>query len=742
MLRKLSYFILILLVEGAALMAVELMGAKLLAPFYGSSLFVWTAVLGFTVTGLTIGYFLGGHLSGQNLSEKTLFTILGIAAILVFALPYTTGALIACTSGFNLIVGVCISCLLLLLPPMLCFGMVGPITVKLLAGNEQSSGHIAGIVYFVSTLGGIIATFLLGFYLIPLSGLKFCSILTSLSLAALQIIYIIRVYLLKKPLILVLPQQALPTDNKKNKQTKVNSSVTGSGKINPSVYGFAILEGATVMAVELMAARMLAPWFGTSLYVWTAVMAFTLLGLAMGYFIGGRLPGRYKLPGALWWALLIAALFLLLMHLTARQFTVVLNTLNIKTSVIFISLALILPPLLFLGMVPVLLIRYISSVSANVGVITGRIFTISSASGIIALFLFGFYIIPLYGLTNPSIAIGIIVGIIPFLKLISQKKYISILFPIVIICSLSTRKVESNNDNIEIKYYSEGLLGQVLVADIYKFDTSTVNDRLLLVNRIGEAQINRNTGATKWEYPYYISSLCSKLPEKSNALMLGLGGGQIPNLLHYLKFNVDVVELDQRIVDVAQDYFYLNKDINVTVDDARHYLETTTKTYDVIIIDVFHGDITPPHLLSLEAFKKSASLLNKNGFIIVNFFGFLTGDIGKPGRSIYNTMTAAGLYTKILPTTGKEDMRNSLFVGGKQDLDFDSIRSQLSLYGKVVDIDTLFLDCKKFDLKNSMILTDDKPALDLLNMDGVIDFRSSYTDIIKQFLKQGIPLFE
>ena len=742
MFKKHAYFIIILLVEGAALMAVELMGAKLLAPFYGSSLYVWTAVLGFTVTGLTIGYFLGGQISGQKLTEKTLFIILGISSALVFALPYSTDALIACTSGFNLIAGICLSCLLLLLPPMLCFGMVSPMVVKLLAINEQSSGRIAGIVYFVSTLGGIIATFLFGFYLIPLAGLKFCATLTGLGLAALQIIYIVRVYMLKKPSISIHPQEAIASDIKKNVRTKVNSSLATPEKINISIYGFAILEGATVMAVELMAARMLAPWFGTSLYVWTTVMAFTLLGLALGYFIGGRLPDRYKLPHTLWWTLLLAALFLLLMHLTAQQFTTALNAINIKTSIIFISCALILPPLLFLGMVPVLLIRSISATVANVGVVTGRIFTISSASGIISLFLFGFYIIPQYGLTNPSIAIGIAVGIVPFFKLISQKKFISILFIIVIICSLSTRKIESTNNNIEIKYYSEGLLGQILVADINKYDTNIVNDRLLLVNRIGEAQIDRKTGATKWEYPYYISSLCSKLPEKSNALMLGLGGGQIPNMLHYLKFNVDVVELDQRIVDVAQDYFYLNKDINVTVDDARHYMETTTKTYDVIIIDVFHGDITPPHMLSLESFKKSASLLNKNGFIVVNFFGYLTGNIGKPGRSIYNTMTTAGLHTKILPTTGKEDLRNSLFIGSKEDLDFGTIRSQLSLYGKVVDIDTLFLDCKKLDLKNSMILTDNKPALDLLNMDGVIDFRSSYTDIIKQFTKQGIPLFE
>ena len=177
------------------------------------------------------------------------------------------------------------------------------------------------------------------------------------------------------------------------------------------------------------------------------------------------------------------------------------------------------------------------------------------------------------------------------------------------------------------------------------------------------------------------------------------------------------------------------------MDDARHYLETTTKKYDVIIIDVFHGDVAPPHMLSLQSFQKAASLLNKNGLILVNFFGFLQGDLGKPERSLYNTMVAAGLHTKILPTTGKEDERNSMFVGSKEDQDFGTVRSPLSLYGKIVNMDTMFTDIRKLDLKDAVIFTDDKPSLDVLNINGVIDFRNSYTTIIKQFLKQGIPLY-
>ena len=166
-------------------MAMELMGAKLVAPFYGGSLYVWTAVLTITVLGLTLGYYAGGRLSRKRPSEKILFIILGISAVLVLALPLTASIAIALTKGMGLIVGICITCALLLLPPMFCFGMVGPMVVALMSSQLETVGKTAGTVYFTSTLGGIAATFFFGLYFIPVAGLRLCAIITGLALAAL-----------------------------------------------------------------------------------------------------------------------------------------------------------------------------------------------------------------------------------------------------------------------------------------------------------------------------------------------------------------------------------------------------------------------------------------------------------------------------------------------------------------------------------------------------------------------------
>ena len=162
MVKKFPHLVLVLLIEGGALMAVELMGAKLVAPFYGNSLYVWTTVLTITVLGLTLGYYTGGRFAKKGASETTLFVVLAISAVLVLALPMTASIAIALTKGMDLIAGICVTCILLLLSPMLCFGIVGPMVVSLMSSQLETVGKTAGTVYFTSTFGGIAATFFFG----------------------------------------------------------------------------------------------------------------------------------------------------------------------------------------------------------------------------------------------------------------------------------------------------------------------------------------------------------------------------------------------------------------------------------------------------------------------------------------------------------------------------------------------------------------------------------------------------
>ncbi|MBL4755559.1 MAG: fused MFS/spermidine synthase [Flavobacteriales bacterium] len=185
------FLFLVLLVEGGSLMAVELVAAKLIAPYYGNSLYVWAAVLAITLGGLTIGYFTGGKLSLTHPTRKMLMTIISTGAALVLLMPTISGAILSATLGMELRAGITLSCIIFLMPPLMTFGMVGPMSVRLMTTNVKNVGKVAGTVYFTSTVGGIATTFLFGFYLIPFWGLKASAYLTGSALALLPIIYLV-----------------------------------------------------------------------------------------------------------------------------------------------------------------------------------------------------------------------------------------------------------------------------------------------------------------------------------------------------------------------------------------------------------------------------------------------------------------------------------------------------------------------------------------------------------------------
>lgn len=726
-------------------MAVELMGAKLLAPFYGSSLYVWTAVLGITVLGLAMGYFFGGLVSVRKSVEILLIIILGVAALLVFAFPYTAKAVIFITSGMGLIPGICVSSILLLVPPVFCFGLVGPIVVRLMSSNAETVGNVAGTVYFTSTLGGILATFLFGYILIPEAGLRFSALITGIALAMLPLLYLITKSGSKsesfqpESLPSTLAKRGHPSGGLGKVQRKVETQ-----QVYLSFYVFAAIEGATVMAAELMSARMLAPWFGGSLYVWVAVIGITLLSLALGYFAGGRLAELYPGVATILWVLLISSIFLMLMPFLSEHLILLLHSMDLRIGAVLVSLVFVLPPLLCLGMIPTLLIRYLTTNVDDAGTTTGRVFTISSASGIVALPIMGFFVIPQFGLTGPSILIGLLVGIIPLIKLVAQKKFLALVLPVALVFSLSQRSHVKSTPDIKVHTFSEGLLGQVLVADVFKNGAGQVaNDRLLFINRMAQTAVDKSSLGSKWNYLIFSSAVASILPEKSKALVLGLGGGSLANnFAKSLNFQVDAIELDSRISDAARKYFALSPEVSVVIDDARHYLETTEKRYDLILFDVFKGDVQPPHVLSLECFIKAKSLLNPNGLIIVNFHGFLTGEVGKPGRSVYATLHAAGLDTRIFPTPGKEEDRNTLFISTVGPRMFSQVRSPLMHSGAAVDIDSLFLDISTLNILDAVVFTDNKPDLDRLNLKANTIWRKSYNSSYSRFfLDSGLPLF-
>ncbi|MGR8934214.1 MAG: fused MFS/spermidine synthase, partial [Gammaproteobacteria bacterium] len=154
---------------GAAVMVIELLGTRMIAPFYGASLYVWSSLISVTMIALAIGYFAGGRWADR--AKRTgLSLIITLAALLTLLVPWATRPILMATDPLGLRAGAFVSSLLLFSPSLTMLGMVGPFAVKLATSRLDGVGSSSGSIYAVSTVGSVIGTLLLGFFLFPAVG--------------------------------------------------------------------------------------------------------------------------------------------------------------------------------------------------------------------------------------------------------------------------------------------------------------------------------------------------------------------------------------------------------------------------------------------------------------------------------------------------------------------------------------------------------------------------------------------
>ncbi len=504
------------------------------------------------------------------------------------------------------------------------------------------------------------------------------------------------------------------------------------------------LEGGAVMACELIGAKLLAPFFGTSLYVWAAALALTLGGLTLGYFLGGRLSKKYSgNQNLLYWVLIGAGLLLVLMPFSSEIIMSRTINLSLEAGAIFSLLIFMLPPLMFMGMVSPIIINLLTKEADSAGNNAGNVYAISTLGGITATFLMGFYIIPNFGLTMPAVISGILLALLPIASLLlsKNKKVLGAVLFIGVTSFLSLSPKDKFTDEYKVLYQSEGILGQVKVVDHPSYEITPDNrvGRGLIVNNTLQTYvgIENDLQYSIWSWAHYFPTAASIFPKDSKVLLLGLGGGTLVKQLNRLGFETDVVEIDKRIRDVSYDYFNLDRSTNVVIDDARHYVRTTDKKYDIVIFDTFLSEAVPEHLITIEGFEDTKKILNKGGMVMINFYGFVKGEKGEAAQSVYKTLTASGFVTEILATPGEEATRNLVFLASLEEKDFSTANYKEPNFEKIEDLYKYFLSERDIKNENAKILSDKKPQLAKLYTKAAKQWKRSYNEYyLKYFIKK------
>lgn len=407
------------------------------------------------------------------------------------------------------------------------------------------------------------------------------------------------------------------------------------------------------MAVELCGARLLSPIYGTSLYVWSSVMAITLAGLAAGYFLGAFLSQRNDNSKILFNVLLVAGIFISLIPFLAHYIVPRISYLNFNLAVLLSTGLLLFLPISALGTSSPLFIKLLAN-SSEAGKYSGTVYGISTVGGILSTLISGFYIIPEFGFNLTILTFAIILVL---LSIITFKKLNTWLLLVFVLTNYMSFRINPKSKNSLFK--KESLNGTIEVTELRSGNSVS---RILSINNIIQTEYNLTNKVSSSQYLKIIESEMLKDSIRGKVLILGLGGGVLCNMLVENGFNVTGIEFDERIINCSRNYFNLNPKVKVIEDDARNFINNNKEVYQYIVFDLFKSEECPAHTVTQESFELVKKQLTANGKLFINWHGYYTGKEGLGTLTLLNTLSAAGFKVNLKSTDKLQAHSNLVWI--------------------------------------------------------------------------------
>lgn len=428
--------------------------------------------------------------------------------------------------------------------------------------------------------------------------------------------------------------------------------------------------GAVVMVFELVGSRVLGPYFGTSIFVWTSLIGVVLGSLSLGYYLGGKIADKNASFRKLSQIIFLAAIFIGMTTLSKDYLLVLLlrDPFNIKISSVIASLILFFPASLFLGMVfPYAAKLKLKNLKTS-GTTIGNLYAISTTGSIAGTFLSGFYLIPHFG-TNKLLVILSATLIIVSLLLTKQRYLKVMLFILASVWLIAGNFIAKNRfDDIDTLY------NRVWIYNVQD-QTTGKPVKIMGINNENQSSMFVNSDELVNEYTKYYHLAKHFCPDFKKTLMFGGAGYSYPKdfLSKYPDATIDVVEIDPGVTELAKKYFKLRENPRLTIyhEDGRVYLNRTGQKYDVIFGDAFASrNALPYQLTTREAVRREYEILNGGGGVILNIISSVEGEKGKFLRAEYATYKSVFEQVYLFGVRGPEDgnlVQNIMLVALKGD---------------------------------------------------------------------------
>ena len=418
----------------------------------------------------------------------------------------------------------------------------------------------------------------------------------------------------------------------------------------------AFTGGLASLGIEFAAARLLAPFFGQSLFIWGTLIGLILIYLTIGYYVGGRLADRrpdahllFQLTGAA--ALLTAAIPIVsrpILSLAQSGFAQL--SLGLVLGSLLSVIVLFAAPVILLGMVSPFVIRLRIRQLETAGNAAGAVYALSTLGSILGTFIPVFWLIPTYG-TRPTIFIlAFLLGGISAAGLWgpgARRAYLLIPVLIILLGLFSGGAIRAAAYGQRL-YETESAYNYIQVVK--------VGSETQLVLNEGQAVHSVYDPTSDYTHAYWDDVMLARYfgsgrtPQR--VAVIGLAGGTIARELTAIEgpVAIDGVELDPKIVEVGRKYFAMNEpNLHVTVADGRYWMATQAQQYDLILVDAYRQPYIPFYLTTKEFFANARTHLAPSGVLAVN--------VGRTATDYRLVDALSGTLTAVFPNVSIIDAR-------------------------------------------------------------------------------------
>ena len=383
------------------------------------------------------------------------------------------------------------------------------------------------------------------------------------------------------------------------------------------LYIIVFISGASVLALEILGTRILGPFYGVSLFLWSALITVTLAALSVGYALGGRWADQKAsrsrlcllIAGAGIWTLLIPWIKYPVLSLT--------EPLGLRTAVLVTAFIMFALPLTLLGMVSPYAIKLKTASLDEVGRSAGNLYAISTVASVLAALLTGFILIPNVGVNRLTLAIGLVLLLTSALGLLANRKAQTKTLTaasIVLVCFFAiwatpNTVADSENGLIAIE--------QSPYAELRVVDTH--DKRHLLIDGGTHTIVDASSWESYFPYVAVMDLTKSFFEQPGEMLLIGLGGGSVVKSFAQDGWQVEAVEIDAIVTKFARAHFGLEpSEGKVYHLDGRQFLLSRQQRYSIIAMDAFGSSSIPFHLVTKESFSLIESRLKPGGILTIN----------------------------------------------------------------------------------------------------------------------------